>query len=104
MAGTTGQGKRLEAIKIDYPGHLIYAKAHIQSVGDVDYGLINSDTVIGTTGKSKRLEALWLKGDVKVRVHIQNKGWTEWTDMSKGAWLGTKGESLRLEAIEIEAI
>ena len=104
MAGTTGQSKRLEAVKIDYPGHLIYAKAHVQGIGDVDYGLINSDTVIGTTGQSKRLEALWLKGDIKARVHIQNKGWTDWVDMREGVWVGTKGQSLRLEAVEIERI
>ena len=100
-SGTIGKNKRLEAVKIDCPTREIEAKAHIQSVGDVNYGVINSDTVIGTTGQAKRLEAIWLKGNIKTRVHIQNKGWTEWTDMRKGTWLGTKGQALRLEAVEI---
>ena len=99
IAGTTGQSRRMEAIKIDAPFE-IKAKAHLQDIGDVDYGVINKDTVIGTTGESRRLEALALIGDFEYRVHLQNIGWTDWKK-ADGSWVGTKGQSLRLEAIEI---
>lgn len=100
IAGTTGQSRRMEAIKIDAPFE-IKAKAHLQDIGDVDYGTINKDTIIGTTGESRRLEALALTGNFTYRVHIQNIGWTEWKK-ADGSWIGTKGQSLRLEAIEIK--
>lgn len=103
-AGTTGKGLRMEALKIDYPGVDIYAKAHIQSKGDVDFGKINSNTVIGTVGEGKRLEALYFNGDIQFRVHIQGTGWTEWVSAYGGKWLGTKGEGKRLEAIEIKRL
>lgn len=102
LCGTTGRGLRLEALKIDYPNKKIYAKAHIQGKGDVDYGLINSNTIIGTVGEGKRLESLYLKGPVQFRVHIQKQGWTAWNSATNGIWLGTKGKGLRLEAIEIK--
>ena len=104
IAGTTGKGLRMEAIKIDYPEASISAKAHIQSIGDIDYGVINSSTVIGTTGKGLRMEAIYLKGPIQARVHIQSMGWMEWQNMTTGKWLGTKGKSLRLEAIQIKRL
>lgn len=99
-AGTTGQGKRLEAIRIDYDKE-VYAKAHIESIGWVDYGKIDINTVIGTTGESKRLECLCLKGNFKYRLHLQETGWTCWTNADGVATLGSVGQSLRIEAIEI---
>ncbi len=98
--GTTGQSLRLEAIRIS-ANMEIYAKAHIQDVGWVDYGKITKDTVIGTTGESKRLEDLCLKGDFEYRVHIADVGWTGWTKADGIATLGTVGQSLAIEAIEI---
>lgn len=99
-AGTTGEGKRLEAIKIDAP-YEVEAKAHIQEKGWVDYGKINKDTIIGTTGESLRLECLCLKGNFKYRVHIQNVGWSTWTNADGVSTLGSVGQSLRIEAIEM---
>lgn len=102
-AGTTGQSKRLEAIRIDAPFE-VYAKAHIQNIGWKDYGKINKDTIIGTTGKSLRLECLCLKGKFKYRVHIQDVGWSAWTNADGVCTLGTVGQSLRIEAIQIKEI
>ena len=101
LSGTTGEGKRLEAIQIDFPKE-VYAKAHIEDKGWVDYGKITKDTVIGTTGQSKRLECLCLKGDFKYRVHIQNNGWTCWTNADGVCTLGSVGQKLRIEAIEVK--
>ena len=103
LAGTTGQSKRMEALKIDYDKP-VYAKAHIQGDGWKDYGKITKDTVIGTTGQSKRLECLCLKGDFKYRAHIEGTGWTNWTNADGICTLGTVGQSLRMEAIEIKKI
>lgn len=100
LAGTTGECRRLEAIKIDAP-FKIKAKAHLQDIGDVDYGTINKNTVIGTTGEARRLEALSLTGGFPYRVHIQDIGWTDWKK-ADGSWVGTKGKCLRIEAIEIK--
>lgn len=100
-AGTTGKGLRLEAIKIDTDME-VYAKAHIESIGWKDFGKITKDTVIGTTGQSKRLEDLCLKGDFQYRVHIAKTGWTPWTKADGTATLGTVGQSLQIEAIEIK--
>lgn len=100
IAGTTGQSKRLEAIRIDYSKD-VYAKAHIQDIGWQDYGKINKDTIIGTTGKEKRLECLCLKGDFEYRVHIAEFGWSNWTHADGICTLGSVGEELSIEAIEM---
>jgi len=101
IVGTTGQQKRLEAIQIDFGDKEVYAKAHIQKDGWVDYGKINKDTIIGTTGQAKRLECLCLKGDFKYQVHIQGTGWSCWTDADGICTLGSVGQQLRIEAIEL---
>lgn len=104
MAGTVGEKRRLEAIQIDYDKP-IEAKAHIQTYSWKDYGEINKDTVIGTEGEAKRLEALCLKCDtIKYRVHIQGSGWTCWTAADGIITLGSVGQKLRIEAIEIMEI
>ena len=99
-AGTTGQSKRMEAIRIDYDKD-VYAKAHIEGLGWVDYGKIDINTIIGTTGEFKRLECLCLKGNFKYRVHIEGSGWSCCTNADGVATLGSVGQSLRIEAIEI---
>lgn len=99
-AGTTGQNLRLEGLHIDAPFE-IKAKAHIQEIGWVDYGVINKNTLIGTEGERKRLEALCFKGNFKYRVHLENFGWTPWTVADGICTLGTVGQRLKIEGIEI---
>jgi uncharacterized protein YjdB len=61
----------------------------------------------GTSGKSKRLEAIRIKltgeiaehYDVYYRVHAQTFGWMGWAKNGEAA--GTAGYSKRLEAIQI---
>ena len=98
-AGTTGKSLRMEAIQIDAPFE-VRAKAHIQEIGWKDYGKINKNTVIGTTGQSKRLECLCLKGNFEYRVHLAGTGWTPWTLADGICTLGTVGQKLRIEAIQ----
>lgn len=100
VIGITGHSLRLEAFRIHPYGQTIYAKAHIQSKGWVDYGQVTEDTVIGTVGEEKRIECLCMKGDFDYRVHVQASGWTDWTRADGIATLGTVGQALRIEAIQ----
>ena len=98
--GTTGKGKRLEALQFDPLDEVIECSAHIQGEGWVHYGVITKDTVIGTVGQADRLECLRFKGNFEFRVHIQGSGWTDWTEADGIATLGTTGQALRIEAIQ----
>lgn len=60
----------------------------------------------GTTGRSKRLEAIKIKlarkpcsGGIQYCTHVQTYGWQDWR--SDGAMSGTEGKSKRLEAIQV---
>lgn len=105
VAGTTGQSKRMEAIKIDLngiDGELKY-QVHVQ-----DYGWLTENKegqIAGTTGQSKRMEAIIINLEnssynIKYRVHVKNIGWMNWVEAGKVA--GTTGESRRIEAIQIK--
>lgn len=107
-AGTVGQNRALEAIKIDMRklNFKIKARAHIQNIGLKDFGYIKHDTVIGTTGKGLQMEAIeliteGLKGKkLQIRVHIQDIGWTRWTS----GMIGTVGMNKKIEAIELRLV
>lgn len=104
VAGTTGQARRMEAIKINtngIDGTLKY-QVHVQ-----DYGWLSETSagnVAGTTGQSKRMEAIIIKLEnssykIKYRVHAQDIGWMNWVEAGQVA--GTTGQSRRIEAIQI---
>ena len=122
-AGTTGYGARVEAIKITPPeGVTLEVSLHIQKLGDKVYkgvckgkssgtGSSANDPIMGTTGKSLRIEEVKIKvtentnaklkgKTLKYRVHVQRSGWTGWA--RDGMWSGTRGQSLRIEAIQIK--
>lgn len=109
VAGVTGHAKRIEAIKIDckMKGVKIHAKGHIQGIGWKDCGIITSDTVIGTTGQERRLEAISLEAEglpsgmnIYVRYHIESEGWSDW--IKGGTVAGTVGLGKRMEAVQIK--
>lgn len=103
-AGTTGQARRMEAIKINLKGvdGILEYQVHIQ-----DYGWLKSKKVgevAGTTGQSKRMEAIIIKLEnssynIKYRVHTKDIGWMKWVE--NGQVAGTTGQSRRIEAIQI---
>jgi uncharacterized protein YjdB len=70
-------------------------------------GYGSAGSIIGTTGRGLRLEAVQLKltgnlassYNLAYRVHVQNIGWMNW--VSNGATAGTTGQALRIEAIQI---
>lgn len=112
-AGTTGQNKRLEAVKIalyeqEYDGGVEY-QTHIQDIGwEQDWK--SDDTMSGTSGQAKRLEAIRIRltgemeqhYDVYYRVHAEDFGWLGWT--SNGNSAGTEGLGKKLEAIQIKLV
>ena len=112
-AGTTGQSKRLEAIRIklsnntSYKGRIQY-QTHIQDIGWQGWKM--NDEMSGTSGQSKRLEAIRIKltdelaenYDIYYRVHAQEFGWLGWAKNGESA--GTAGYSYRLEAIEVKLV
>lgn len=85
--------------------NVIYG-GHVQDVGDV--GPFKNGELCGTTGKSKRLEAvkIWLDTDLDLGIEyegqIQDIGW----DVTKkaGELCGTQGQGKRLESIRIRLI
>ncbi len=113
VAGTEGQSKRLEGIKIkldntDYSGSIEY-RTHVQTYGWEESYHKDGETS-GTEGQSKRLEAIQIRlsgdmaehYDVWYRVHAQTFGWMGWAKNDEQA--GTAGYSKRLEGIEIQVL
>ena len=108
MAGTKGQAKRLEEIRVkltgdEYSGSIQY-KTHIQSYGWQDWSYNGEKS--GSRGQAKRLEGIEINvsGNDKVGIqyttHCQSYGWLPWS--SNGDMSGTEGEAKRLEAIKIQ--
>ena len=119
-AGTAGYSYRIEAIEIRLvekgkgaPGatekpfvqHYVSYKTHAQ-----DYGWLSKvydGNISGTTGESKRLEALMISlegaqysGSIEYQSHVQDIGWQNW--VSNGAISGTTNQSKQIEAIKIK--
>ncbi|MBQ9043556.1 MAG: RICIN domain-containing protein [Eggerthellaceae bacterium] len=115
VAGTTGQALRIEAIEVVLEAKAaqtsasegiigVRTAAHVQSIGWQAPALAGETS--GTTGQSKRVEALKISldagtvgGGITYNVHVQRKGWIN--GVSNGAVAGTTGQSLRMEAVQI---
>ncbi len=109
VSGTSGQGLRLEAIKIkidNMPSIDLRYQVHIQNIGWQQWK--ENGDIAGTSGQGLRLEAIKIKlvnspdYTVEYRVHVQNIGWQNWKQ--DGAIAGTSGQGLRLEAIQIRIV
>ncbi len=109
MSGTSGQSKRLEAIRMNikwskYSGDIEY-RTHVEDYGWMNY--VKNDAMSGTSGQAKRLEAIQIRltgelgehYDVYYRVHAQDVGWMNWAKNDEMS--GTAGYGRRLEGIEI---
>lgn len=105
--GTTGEGKRLEGLALQLDGDLsqlgISYGAHIQDIGWQEDR--SNGSFAGTTGQSKRIEALHIAlgnssgYSIWYRAHVQGYGWLGWAKDGENA--GTVGLSKRMEAIEL---
>ena len=124
MSGTSGESKRLEAIKIGLTGkdadrYDIYYRVHAQDYGWLDWAM--NGEAAGTEGLSKRLEGIEIKivlkgtdsglvtdrpfvssfgtGSISYRTHVQDYGWQDY--VNDGVMSGTSGKAKRLEGINI---
>lgn len=109
IAGTTGQGKRIEAIKItlpdsDYTGNVEY-QAYVQGIGWQSWK--KNGELAGTSGQSKRIEAIRVKltgeiakyYEVYYSIHLAKIGWCNYE--SAGRVTGTIDLSKKIEALKI---
>ena len=117
-AGSSGCSLRMEAIQIKILAKnngmgtsksfitkpTLTVQAHVGGVGWQNPKAENE--VSGTTGASKRMEAMviccadFLGGNgIQYRAHVQNVGWQGWCN--SGGCSGTTGRSLQMEAVQI---
>lgn len=110
-AGTTGQGRRMEAVIINLMNGSesgVKYCAHVQNIGW--QGWKNSGEVAGTFGQNLRMEAVRIqldgryseRYDIYYRAHVQNGGWLGWAKNGEPA--GTAGLKLRMEALQIQIL
>ena len=112
MAGTEGECKRMESIRMKLPSSVnssIQYRSHVQDIG-WEKNWASNGSLSGTIGQCKRLEAIQIKlsgdvaknYDVYYRVHAQDYGWLAWA--KNGESSGTEGYAKRLEAIEVRLV
>lgn len=112
LAGTTGQNKQVEAIRInlqypEYSGKIKY-KSHIQDIGWQNY--VSNGAISGTVGRNKEMEAICIeltgemaeKYDVYYQVHSSEFGWLGWA--KNGEKAGSEGYARQVEAIRIQLV
>lgn len=111
-SGTTGERKRLEAIRIHLNNNslsgTIKYRTHVQTYGWLDW--VSNNKISGTTGQEKRAEAIQIKltgnlakyYDVYYRTHSEKVGWLDWA--KNGAPAGTEGKGYRLESLQIQLV
>jgi transglutaminase/protease-like cytokinesis protein 3 len=104
-AGTTGQGRQMEALKISVSQYNIQYQAHVAYDGW--QGWVSDGAVAGTTGQGKAMKAIKIQLQnapanlhVCYRAHVAYDGWQGW--VCDGAMAGTTGQSKAIEAIEIK--
>ena len=121
MSGTSGQSKRLEAIRIKLSGEIankydVYYRVHCQDFGWL--GWAKNGEASGSEGFSKRLEGIeiclvkkggnapgttnnaFVRKSISYRTHVQDYGWQGY--VYDGQQSGTSGQSKRLEGINVK--
>ena len=110
VAGTTGQARRLEALRIDLsgsssPAAQICYEAYVQGVG-WQGAVCGNGQMVGTVGQALRMEGIkiWVKNAPDLAVcysaHVENIGWQN--EVCNGEAAGAPGHALRVEAITIQ--
>jgi TolB-like protein len=109
QAGTTGQSRQLEAIRVKVKANVsggVRYTVHAASLGWLSWASDNS--VAGTTGQKRRIEAVKVeltgelvkRYDIQYRVHQAGIGWLGWS--KNGDVSGVTGQSRQIEAIQIK--
>ena len=107
VAGTTGQGRQVEAIIIQSDVPLLY-QVHVAGYGWLNW--VSNGEGAGTTGQNRQMEAIRIRVanryansyNVYYRVHVAGYGWLDW--VRDGAGAGTIGQSRQIEAIQIKLL
>ena len=105
MAGSSGQAKKIEAIKINLKNSElsnIEYRVHISDYGWQEWKKNNE--VSGLPNSGKKIEAIEIRSNnekyfIEYRSHIQDIGWQGWK--KDGELSGTTGLSKQIEGIEI---
>lgn len=104
QAGTTGEARKLEAVKFFANNGLeIKYRAHVQDIGWQDWK--SNGEVAGTTGQNKAIEAIEIQANkiLNAEEHLQDVGWMPHSN-GTNIVLGTVGKALRLEAFKISVV
>lgn len=111
ISGTTGQGLRLEAYKINVeskiPGDIVYKTFVSRRTWT---GESKNGEVSGTTGLGRPIEAIQIRltgelsnyYDVYYKVHSSHVGWSSWA--KNGGKAGTLNSDLKIEAIQVKLV
>ena len=112
-AGTTGQSKSVEDLKVSILNPVedgsVQINANVSGIGWQGWDTPSASEG-GTTGQGRAVEAVRLRltgslakdYDVYYRVHASNIGWMAWA--KDGGEAGTAGMSCSLEAVQIKLI
>lgn len=104
IAGTSGAGRRIEAIILQGNNGLdLSYRVHMENKGWSEWA--PNGQIAGTTGESRRIEAIEIKSNkmLEVQEHIENVGWMP-KSTGTNIRIGTEGKSLRLEAFKINVL
>jgi uncharacterized protein YjdB len=86
VAGTTGQGLRMEAFRIKLidpeQGKHVWYRVHVENVGWTDYA-IDGD-IVGSVGQSLRMEAV----EIRIVDELTDEDFADWLELSKKSKLG----------------
>lgn len=111
LSGTTGQGLRMEAVRITLQnpvqGMRIKYKVQGQNYGWQSW--VYDGGLAGIEGKALRLEGIriFLEGapagyHVQYQAHVSGIGWQNW--VQDGELAGTEGRALRMEALRVRIV
>ena len=112
-AGTTGQSKAVEDIKVSILNPVVDGSvqidAHVSGIGWQGWGTPSASEG-GTTGQGRAVEAVRLRltgslakdYDVYYRVHASNIGWMAWA--KDGEEAGTTGFGRSVEAVQVRLV
>ena len=109
-AGTTGQSRQMEALRIaggTFGSDLSY-RAHVANIGWMAW--VGPAFTAGTTGQARQLEAVQVRlsgasaltYSVECRAHVASLGWLPW--VRDGATCGTTGQGRRAEAVQLRLV
>ena len=105
--GTTGQSRRLEAVRLNYPVDVQVYVAGLGWLSWVGASHEGAGEQAGTTGQSRAIEAIRVAliptgqdwGSVTYTCHVAGAGWLGW--YGDGDTCGTPGSGVRMEALQV---